>query len=232
MTDFSYAGSSSDQTTTDRPSVDMLARFFETVVFGNELEPSKPSNSLARWKVPIAYRVDGRPATGHLKILRQHIDLISGITHLTISPVSQSRAAENLTILFLTGTQMSDMKFENVPPAITKVIVSHHTCYFLLNRTQPAQISRSFIVVNVDRSMGDIEHCLLEELVQSLGLPNDSDILRPSIFSDADQLRELSRHDEIILRTLYDDRLQDGLGRKDVMVMVREILKDWDSRLP
>ncbi len=226
-----YTGNSPVPVTNTRPPVDVLVRFFEKVVFGNELEPSKSSPTLARWKVPIIYRVDGKPNPQHLEILQRHIALVTRLTNLSIKPVSQSTATENMTILFLTGAQMSTMKFENVPPVVSNILSAQHTCYFLIERKQPAQISRSYIVVNIERKPEVIEHCLLEEFVQSLGLPNDSDMLRPSIFSDADELREMSRHDEIMLRTLYDNRLQDGLGREEIMKMAHDVIKDWDSRL-
>ena len=65
--------------------------------------------------------------------------------------------------------------------------------------------------------------CLTEELVQSLGLFNDGAEIRPSIFNDNAEFIELTRHDEYLLKILYDRRLRPGMFQKDVEPIVREI---------
>ncbi|WP_333685224.1 DUF2927 domain-containing protein [Pontibaca methylaminivorans] len=53
--------------------------------------------------------------------------------------------------------------------------------------------------------------CIHEEIAQGLGLPNDSLSARPSIFNDDDEFALLTRHDEMLLRMLYDPRLRPGM---------------------
>ncbi|XDA99362.1 DUF2927 domain-containing protein [Sulfitobacter sp. LCG007] len=52
--------------------------------------------------------------------------------------------------------------------------------------------------------------CIHEELAQGLGIANDSPEARPSIFNDDDEFALLTRHDELLLKMLYDPRLQPG----------------------
>lgn len=52
--------------------------------------------------------------------------------------------------------------------------------------------------------------CFHEEIAQGLGLPNDSAAARPTIFNDSLEFAVLTRHDEALLRILYDVRLQPG----------------------
>jgi hypothetical protein len=85
-------------------------------------------------------------------------------------------------------------------------------------------LDRAFVVVNTERDGFLIDHCLLEELTQSLGLPNDTDFLRPSIFSDHDTLRKLSPTDEILIRTLYHKRMFAGMTHKAAMTMARLLI--------
>jgi hypothetical protein len=54
--------------------------------------------------------------------------------------------------------------------------------------------------------------CIHEELAQGMGLVNDSPQARPSIFNDDDEFGLLTRHDELLLRMLYDDRLGAGMS--------------------
>ena len=65
--------------------------------------------------------------------------------------------------------------------------------------------------------------CLTEEFVQSLGLFNDGSQIRPSIFNDDGEFIELTRHDEYLLRILYDGRLRPGMAREEAEPIVREI---------
>ncbi len=80
--------------------------------------------------------------------------------------------------------------------------------------------------MNAERDIVGINHCLLEELTQSVGFPNDSNNLRPSIFCDKDQLFECSPVDKILIRTLYDKRMKMGVPRNTGLVMARQIMSD------
>lgn len=68
--------------------------------------------------------------------------------------------------------------------------------------------------------------CIHEELAQGMGLPNDSDRARPSIFNDSDEFALLTTHDEQLLKILYDPRLRSGMSRAEAAPIVRQIAKD------
>ncbi|AHM05606.1 Tellurite resistance protein (telA) [Roseibacterium elongatum DSM 19469] len=65
--------------------------------------------------------------------------------------------------------------------------------------------------------------CIHEEVAQGLGLPNDSPAARPSIFNDDEEFALLTRHDELLLRMLYDDRLTPGMQPDEARPIVRRI---------
>src|SRR3546814_2411168 len=52
--------------------------------------------------------------------------------------------------------------------------------------------------------------CLIEEIVQSLGLPNDSFNVSPSIFNDSEDYKELTDQDILFLRILYSNNIVSG----------------------
>jgi hypothetical protein len=68
--------------------------------------------------------------------------------------------------------------------------------------------------------------CVHEEVAQGLGLPNDSPAARPSIFNDDEEFALLTAHDELLLRILYDRRLQPGLEPAEARPLVRAIAAD------
>jgi Protein of unknown function (DUF2927) len=66
--------------------------------------------------------------------------------------------------------------------------------------------------------------CVHEELAQALGLPNDDDRVRPSIFNDNEEFALLTRHDEYLLRMLYDARLKPGMTADEVRPLLPAII--------
>lgn len=215
-----------------RPSIDHLVGFFETVVFGAEIDDRMKSLVIARWGGALRISVKGQATPEHIQSVRRHLAVIKNLTGISIEKVEAPEKPENLTILFLPATEMAKVKIKGVDPAYIRQIAGPLSCYFLSFKKPPDTIVRGVIVVNTQRTEDAIDHCLLEELVQSMGLPNDTDMLRPSIFSDHDQLFSLSRSDEILLRTLYDARMTEGLGHDAALNVARKIISDWDQRLP
>ena len=69
--------------------------------------------------------------------------------------------------------------------------------------------------------------CIHEELAQALGLPNDSNAARPSIFNDDEEFALLTRQDELMLRILYNPALRPGMTEQQA----RPIVQSLASRL-
>ena len=67
------------------------------------------------------------------------------------------------------------------------------------------------------------QSCVHEEVAQGLGLANDSPEARPSIFNDDEEFALLTRHDELLLAMLYDDRLRPGLRPREARPIVERI---------
>lgn len=74
------------------------------------------------------------------------------------------------------------------------------------------------------------QSCIHEELAQALGLPNDSPDARPSIFNDDEEFALLTRHDELLLRILYDPRLKPGMTPEEARPIVEKIARELLSR--
>ncbi len=68
--------------------------------------------------------------------------------------------------------------------------------------------------------------CLHEELAQGLGLANDHPSARPSIFNDDEEFALLTRHDEFLLKILYDTRLPPGIRETEARPIVRGIVAE------
>jgi hypothetical protein len=68
--------------------------------------------------------------------------------------------------------------------------------------------------------------CVHEEVAQGLGLANDSPEARPSIFNDDEEFALLTRHDELLLAMLYDDRLRPGMRPAEARPIAERIASE------
>ena len=75
-----------------------------------------------------------------------------------------------------------------------------------------------------------LRSCIEEELTQAMGLPNDDARVRPSIFNDGKEFGVLTSHDELLLRVLYDPRLEPGMTPATAMPVVRQIIAELRPR--
>ena len=219
-----------------RPAVEDIVRLFETVVFGSEYDPKLASTVIVKWQSPVRLAIKGKPGERHLEFLGKHAATLSGLTGLPIELAKPGEAA-NVTVAFVPRAQMSKIQILDEPQKMAERqkmierLAAPGGCYFI-SWQKGGLIVGGVIVVNTERDMARINHCLLEELTQTLGFPNDTDILRPSIFSDNDHLHALSRPDEIVLRTLYDPRLKPGMPKAEALKIAPTIIRELNARLP
>lgn len=99
----------------------------------------------------------------------------------------------------------------------------------VLTEADPVSSTYSRAVVVIPSEHPDLLRlaCIHEEIAQSLGLPNDSNAARPSIFNDDQEFALLTRQDELMLRILYDPALRPGMTETEA----RPIVEMLASRL-
>jgi len=244
----------------ERPGVDQLVAYFDSVVFGSEITGVKPLTHIWKWRQPLRVlvreygeKVSRDGAGKQVRVLRQrhikrrhfdfvqrHLSTLSRLTGTKTEDVEKSGNKANLIINFVPRFQMGNPELANVDPDLLKRVASQGGCYFLSwpDADTGTRIVKAVIVVNSELTMARKDHCVLEELTQSLGLPNDIETAWPSIFSDnrsvrnPDRIRELSRLDTILIKTLYDRRMTPGLPRAEALRVARRVITELDRRLP
>ena len=219
------------------PSLETLVKAFEVIAFGSEARAVKATGVLLKWDgpdIPFNMTEFKSAEEGGLKPLPprtlwagyawRHMEALERLTGLHFTDSVATRKRPLLTIVFTPRKLLAKVPIPGVEPVLMQELAAPGGCYFLAFPGRLGVLERAFIVVNSEREPRDIEHCLLEELTQSLGLPNDTDLVRPSIFSDHDRLTSLSPTDEILVRTLYSKRLQPGMSRKAAMTTARLLI--------
>jgi len=211
------------------PSVARLVGYFDTIVFGSEMGPKFASTVIAKWpSKALTVSLEQRATKEHLDYVSTHLATLSRLTGIRFSGTKTPESAD-IRILFLRRHEMAAVQGPNIDASAVRQAAAAGGCYFLSWKQPESRVIKAVIVVNVERHPAHIDSCLLEELTQSLGLPNDSDAMRPSIFSDSDHLTDLAPHDAILVRTLYDPRMTVGLPRADALRMARTIISDLTS---
>jgi len=234
------------------PSVDNLVKYFETIVFGSEYSGVAPSRVIKKWTDPlrIAVRSFEETATGEggkeertlapikvkkpfLNFIQKHLNSLVEATGLKTEDAKVTGKPPNFMINFVPRKYMADPRLVDANPALLKRMAAEGGCYFVIwadDRT--GSIQRVVIIVNAERLLIRINHCLLEEMTQSMGLPNDSNDISPSIFRDDSRRTDLTRTDLIMVKALYDPRLTPGMPMAEAMAKVRDVIADLNDKLP
>lgn len=219
-----------------------LARDFEIVAFNSEFAPGdrlvaeRTPVPLTRWSGEITWRAVGSGVgardLGELLSLTQRI---SEATRLRFSFAAEGLprilvmildAQERARFAELTGAKSA------LPTPVMQAWAEdeRYPCVGVLleqRRTGPQEGRRGAFVLIKAETQGLLRlACLHEEFTQTLGLINDGAEVRPSIFNDDQEFAALTRHDELLLRILYDPRLRVGMTAEEGMPIVRRIVSE------
>lgn len=212
--------------------VSRLVSFFDDVVFGEEFSSiSTRGDVISKWSGRVGVSMQGRVSDELAAMARRHLKTLGKLTNLEFHEVEPNYEGQAINIVFLKRSEMSKLTGPGIDAGAVRTLAASGGCYFMAFHRPEEQIVKSIIVVNIEREAHITDSCLLEEITQSLGMPNDSDQFRPSIFSDLDRENSLSRHDEIIIRTLYDSRMRPGSPRSEAIatarIIIGEMTGDW-----
>ena len=94
------------------------------------------------------------------------------------------------------------------------------------------RIQQAFVYIVVDETQRAFHHCMVEEILQSLGPVNDDWRLKHSIFNDYSKIDRFEVFDWFLLNMLYDARIKPGMTEKQVRRILPDVIADVRKRLP
>lgn len=221
-------------------SVRDLVRNFERIALRKEAnaaiaggDSNSTPTSLRRWVGPLRYRIDGSAATA---ADRTEISwLMQRIATLTDLDVRESSADANFLILLTTPEERDRVGAELANKhrrfAVAFDYWRHDGRLVCIadrevDSSNSNRIIRAIAVIGSETTGVLRKSCLHEEIVQALGLSNDHSDVRPSIFNDDAEFALLTKHDEALLRILYDQRLTPGMTAQEAMPIINQIVRD------
>ena len=180
---------------------------------------------LRRWEQPVRLQAHFGPSVSPEQRAEDRSVLSTYATRLarvTGHPITTVNSGGNFHVLYLdrdAQTSAGDLVRRLVPGVGAETIAeieamprSTFCAVYAFSQTGGRPVYVSAIAVIRDEHPSLLRRsCVHEEVAQGLGLPNDSPAARPSIFNDDEEFALLTRHDELLLRILYDRRLEPGL---------------------
>lgn len=229
-----------DITPEDAPYTnDDLVRNFEIVALNSEftrtgtdlLQETSPTR-LARWEKQVRYRLSGAGVT---KADREaYAALTKRLSELTGRDIRETGARGDITIMILNEAErqelVRDIRRRRIDDRMRLVVrwasAIDYPCVGQIGFEDgdSGEITSALIAVKGELSGMLRQTCIHEELAQTMGLINDDNSVRPSIFNDDQEFALLTEHDEFLLRMLYDPSLSPNMTAEEARPLLPEIV--------
>ncbi|MCL3882062.1 DUF2927 domain-containing protein [Marivita sp. GX14005] len=220
----------------------MLVRNFERIALAEEytrgggLEPSSGDlNEIKKWTGPVRIGVifgDTVPDKDRATDRRALVSYTARLRRITGHPISFVPRGANFHVLVMGEDDKDELRrtldriapgmepssraiFANLPRAIHCLVVA------FADSADGSSYRQAVALVRAEHPELTRRACYHEELAQGLGLANDDQNARPSIFNDDEEFALLTSHDELLLKMLYDPRLRPGMTAEEAGPIIR-----------
>lgn len=232
-------GGGADTPFTDR----MLAENFMKIALYDEYAPGSSgtvarttASELRRWEAPV--RVGLRfgasvSADKRASDTARVSSYLARLSQITGHPIRLEDGNPNFFLYIVSEDErraltpsiaaaMPDLSAGDMA-SITTMPRSTYCIVLAQSRGDGGVYSRAFAVVRAEHPDLLRLSCIHEEIAQGLGLPNDYERARPSIFNDDEEFALLTRMDEAMLRILYSRELRPGMTEAEARPIVYEL---------
>lgn len=190
---------------------DYLVSSFEKIALRSEYQPGE-AKPLRKWVKPVRIYIDSRLGSEHIQsqLVDEHLAVLRLLIEHPVERVPLRELA-NMVILFERSDRLRQAMGDYYTEApFSGELLEKSICVAQINVKASGEIVQAFIAIPPDkaRARGKLPACVVEEITQGLGLPNDSDEVYPSVFNDRSVDERLSPLDKLLLQALYDPRLE------------------------
>lgn len=211
---------------------DYLASSFIEIALNNEYSVKR--SGVRKWTKPIKYYFIHRVADQvlHERLSLLHLKHLEEITDVDISPATTKQKA-NLLIVFSTENQLEKELLSEFKIRSRKQrhqLFRHSICLAHFSVNADSTINKAMVIIPVDRARAHAKliSCIVEELTQVMGLPNDSDKVFPSVFNDKSYNELLTGLDYLLLKMLYHPMVKPGMPEQQVKPVLQKIMSIFE----
>ena len=191
---------------------------------------------LRRWAMPVRMAIEFGASVPPATRTRDRAmigDFAARLGRITGHEITLTGGRGNFVVMILSederraiGPRLSAL-IPGIPPsdlrAIETLSPQNYCTVFAYSPGSGAAYSNAVVVIRAELPSRLRLSCVHEELAQGMGLANDSPAARPSIFNDDEEFALLTRHDELLLKMLYDPRLRVGMSEAEARPIVATI---------
>lgn len=216
-----------------------IALYDEYTRNGSELVAGARPSRLRRWGQPVQVAVEFGASVTPATRTRDRAEVHSfseRLARLTGHDIAVTPGSGNFTVLFLSEDERRRIgnRLQNIVPGIPSVDIEsiqslppqNYCTVFAYSLGSSPLYSDAVAIIRAELPPRLRSSCIHEELAQGMGLANDSPEAIPSIFNDDEEFALLTRHDELLLRILYDPRLRPGMTEEEATPIVRKIARE------
>ncbi len=201
-----------------RYTADEVFHYFEEVVLSAEYSEGKNDRLVQKWVLPIQYSIDGDYTDEDKKIIIDFIDELNSIDGFPKMYLAENNREPCFEMFFMDSDRLSEEMGTAVNNELSDGIAQF---WFYLNSDV---IFRAKIGYDNDMSDSVRTAVLLEEIVNAIGISNDTDEREDSIvYSGYTEVTELSDMDKLILRILYSDSIKCGMDADSCYEAIKSI---------
>ena len=213
--------SSADDSLSNAQVVDNLME----IVFGSEFV-GEDSNIVRKWTVPLRIAIYAKEPERYRALVEPVLQQLHGLSGLDIQLVDRSAPAQNAYILILGREQFYAYAASHLSAGKNPRTNTDLDCFGVFAADRGGAINELTAVIPESASEATKRSCVIEEVTQALGLPNDSFTVNPSIFNDDDRYQDLTWQDQLFLRVLYDARVRPGMTRAAFEPLAKRIVDE------
>ena len=209
------------------------------IAFGSEYVDQRKER-LQKWVVPLRLGIVTNTYPDYFEDwVREHAKMLAEITGHPIElyfsrrikeagELPEDYASRNINV-YLHYAPTNELAKHLTPfftPEELEFILDDATCFANI-RKKGDELKIAAIAFPAELPKNIMRICIVEEITQILGLANDSDAVNPSVFNDTNEFNELTEHDKLLLRILYNPKLEIGMPRKEALREAYRLLKAW-----
>ncbi|MGV6811701.1 MAG: DUF2927 domain-containing protein [Brevirhabdus sp.] len=219
-----------------------IALYDEYTVRGGRFVAQQTPSTLRRWQSPVRLKLVFGASVSPQQRAADKAEVTRYIARLARISGADIRVTEgpaNYHVLVMNTDELAAVgpRLRELVPGIDDTTLSEITnlprftfcsVYAFSKQGQDNVYAAAVSVIRDEHPPLLRKSCFHEELAQGLGLANDSPNARPSIFNDDEEFALLTRHDELLLKLLYDPRMTPGMdpetARRVAEVIASELL--------
>lgn len=210
-------------------TADYLQQAFVEVALKNEFEGG--SKSVHKWKMPIYVWLEDKTAEAdmHRRLTQMHLAHLSSISQHPVA-LANTRSQANVTVVFTSeanwGNEVRQLLGKDALKQLHQAV-----CMAGFVQDKQGTIIRAGVVIPVDQAQmhRKLAACIVEELTQIMGLPNDSEKVYPSIFNDKTPESLLTGLDALLLKMLYQPDIHIGMTSAQVKPVLTKLIYTWQQ---